>query len=536
MGAGISAIQLVPTLEYLIQSQRSGEYGYAEAMTYSFWPWRFLTLIVPNLFGNPAAGNYWGYGNYWEDAVYIGLMPILIAVGVVIRAFFARREKDSQKATTSNRGLVIFLSGIILVSFLLALGDNTNLFPFLYRHVPTFGIFQAPTRYSLWAEISLAILAGMGIDQLAQVAGRRKYWIRLSAAGCIAVIGGSYIGWKFLTDVKTTFFIPIGLAGIFGLGTALLILFQPGKDQELNYKIWSGIVVFLIAVDLIIAGWGLNPGAGVGFYEVARNEESGKRTYMTPDLEYNLKFEKYFRFETFSPEVSWDEMHLDLLPNLPIIHRMELVNNFDPLVTSRFHTWLSEYEKLDEPYQHPMTGLMNIGQIISEVEGKPYRFDIRLDGSYSEVRINDLVTIAENDQEALENIIDEKFDLSRSLIFSSTPREVDNKCQNGSDGVVSVTEKAPGYIKIKSDLEKDGWLIWSQSWYPGWIAEIDGKQKVEVKRANYLFQAVCVPGGEHIVEIIYRPVSFYIGVGITFTSLVFAMAAGLIIHKKNKIN
>ena len=261
LSAGISAIQLVPTLEYLIQSQRSGEYGYAEAMTYSFWPWRFLTLIAPNLFGNPAAGNYWGYGNYWEDAVYIGLLPILIATGVVIRAFFDRCEKDTQKSTTSKRELIIFLSGIMIVSFLLALGDNTNLFPFLYRHIPTFGIFQAPTRYSLWAEISLAILAGIGIDQLAQVAGRRKYWIRLSAAGCIAVIGGSFIGWKFLTDVKTTFFIPIGLAGIFGLGTALLILFQPGKDQELNYKIWKGILVILISVDLIIAGWGSKPGS-----------------------------------------------------------------------------------------------------------------------------------------------------------------------------------------------------------------------------------------------------------------------------------
>ena len=532
LGTGISAIQLLPTLEYLIQSQRSGEYGYAEAMTYSFWPWRFLTLIVPNLFGNPAAGNYWGYGNYWEDAVYVGLLPLLIAIGVVIRAFFVKRKNYAQKPTASNRELVIFLSGIIFVSFLLALGDNTKLFPFLYRNVPTFGFFQAPTRYSIWAEISLAILAGIGIDQLAQVAGKRKYWIRLAAVGCIGVIGGSLIGWKFLTDVKTTFFIPVGLAGIFGLGTALLILFQPDKDQELNYKVWSAIIVILIAADLIVAGWGLNPGVGIGFYDVAMNEGSGTRTYMTSGLEYNIKFGKYFRFESFSPEVSWEDMHQDLLPNLPILQRMELVNNFDPLVPSRFQTWLSEYEELDDLYQHPMTGLMNIGQIISEVEGKINKVDIRLDGSFSEVRINDLVEIAKNDQEALDIIVDEKIDLSRGLILSSMPGIVENKCQKGSAGVVSVDEKAPGYIKIKYDLDKDGWLIWSQSWYPGWVAVIDGKQEVEVNRANYLFQAVCVPGGEHILEIIYRPSSFYVGAGITFSCLVFTIAARLIVRKK----
>jgi len=536
LSAGISAIQLVPTLEYLIQSQRSGDYGFAEAMTYSFWPWRFLTLIVPNLFGSPAAGNYWGYGNYWEDAVYVGLLPLLIAIGVVLRAFFVKRKELAQKPKASKRELIIFLSGIIFVSFLLALGDNTKLFPFLYRHVPTFGFFQAPTRYSVWAEISLAILAGIGIDQLAQVTGKRKYWIRLAAAGCIAVIGGSLIGWKFLTDVKTTFFIPIGLAGIFGLGTALLILFQPDKDHDLNYKVWGGLIVILIAADLIVAGWGLNPGVGIGFYDVAKSVGNGTRTYITSDLEYNLKFSKYFRFESFSPEVSWEEMHQDLLPNLPIIQRIELVNNFDPLVPSRFQTWLSEYEELDDLYQHPMTGLMNIGQIISEVEGKINRVDIRLDGSFSEVRINDLVEIVESDQEALNIIIDEKLDLSRSLILSSMAGIVENKCQNGSVGVVSVDEKAPGYIKIKYDLDKDGWLIWSQSWYPGWVAVIDGKQEVEVNRANYLFQAVCVPGGEHILEIVYRPVSFYIGAGITFSSLFFTIAVGLIVRKKNRIS
>ena len=191
---------------------------------------------------------------------------------------------------------------------------------------------------------------------------------------------------------------------------------------------------------------------------------------MTSGLEYNLKFGKYFRFESFSPEASWEDMHQDLLPNLPILHRMELVNNFDPLVPSRFQTWLSEYEELDDLYQHPMTGLMNIGQIFSEVEGKLNRVEIRLDSSFSEVRINEMVKIATNDQEALENIIDGEFDFSRSLILSSKPGAVDNKCQSGSDGVVSVEEKAPGYIKIKSDLEKDGWLIWANNVEPATTA------------------------------------------------------------------
>ena len=536
LSAGISAIQLIPTMEYLIQSQRSGDYGYAAAMTYSFWPWRFLALMVPNLFGNPASNNYWGYGNFWEDSVYLGLLPLLIAIGVVTRTAFECFKKDTQRPANNTSGLVLFLSGIVIVSFLLALGDNTALFPFLYRHVPTFGFFQAPTRFSLWAEISMAILAAIGIDQLAQVTGKRKYWIRLAAAGCIAVIGGAVIGWIFLTEAKSTFFIPVGMAGLFGFGTALLILFQPDKAKELNYRVWGGLIIILVATDLIIAGWGLNPGVEINFYNVVRSEERKTRTYLTSDLEYNLKFGRYFRSEAFSPEVSWETMHQDLLPNLPILHRMELVNNFDPLVPARFQTWLNEFEELDNLYLHPMTGLMNIGQIISEVEGKTIRDEIKHDNAFSEVRFSELVEIKLNDKEVLDAIIDVKYDFSRSHILSPVSGVVDKKCQKASDGVVSVEQKAPGYIKIKSNLINDGWLVWSQSWYPGWVAIIDGKQKVEVERANYLFQAVCVPEGEHTVEIIYRPASFYIGAGITFSCLSFVIAAVLIKRKKNEIN
>jgi len=29
-----------------------------------------------NSFCNPASGDYWGYGNYWEDAIYVALVRL----------------------------------------------------------------------------------------------------------------------------------------------------------------------------------------------------------------------------------------------------------------------------------------------------------------------------------------------------------------------------------------------------------------------------------------------------------------------------
>jgi len=527
LGAGISAIQLIPTAEYLLQSQRSGEYGFAEAMTYSFWPWRFLTLIVPNLFGNPAAGNYWGYGNFWEDAVYIGLLPFLIAMGVAVRAFLVKTKSDAMNA---NRSLIIFLSGIVLASFLMALGDNTFIFPLLYKYVPTFGSFQAPTRFTLWAELSLAVLAGIGVSQLEQVEGRRKYWIRLAAAGCVAVIGGAFIGWKFLSHVKTTFFIPIGLAGLFGFGTALLILFQPDRDEEIKFKYWSGLLALLVAVDLIIAGWGLNPGVGIDFYDVAKINENGTRVFITADLEYDLKFNKYFKFESFDPEISWNEMHQDLLPNIPMLSRIEMVNNFDPMVPGRYQTWLDKFNELEIGTQNLMTDLMNIDEIIFASKGVYQNLD--LGGVNREAWISDLVEISRSDDKTLDRILVQGSGQTNGVVISFSKSAFESECQSKGSGEAQVYDKSPGHISIGTDLEKSSWLFWSQTWYPGWEAVVDGVQIIEVERANYLFQAVCMPAGEHTVEITYQPRSFIAGGVITVISL-FILIAGWIVGNRN---
>ncbi len=49
LGCGLAAIQLIPTAEYLMQSQRASEIGYDYAVNYSFLPWRFLTLLIAEL-------------------------------------------------------------------------------------------------------------------------------------------------------------------------------------------------------------------------------------------------------------------------------------------------------------------------------------------------------------------------------------------------------------------------------------------------------------------------------------------------------
>lgn len=64
-----------------------------------------------------------------------------------------------------------------------------------------------------------------------------------------------------------------------------------------------------------------------------------------------------------------------------------------------------------------------------------------------------------------------------------------------------------------------GWLVLTDTWYPGWEATVNGRE-VPIVRANYLFRAVRVPAGTSEARFRYRPWTFRAGLGIT-------LAAGL---------
>ena len=149
------------------------------------------------MFGNPADGNYWGYANYWEDAVYIGILPFILALIAIVNGIKGNISdtcihRNNKNDLIINRPVLIrFMFVVIILSFLLALGKNTPVFPWLYRNIPTFDMFNAPTRFSLWAIFFLALLAGIGVEYWNRPKERGLYWTRLGTAGAFAVMLGA---------------------------------------------------------------------------------------------------------------------------------------------------------------------------------------------------------------------------------------------------------------------------------------------------------------------------------------------------------
>ncbi len=509
---GLAAVQLFPTAEYLLQSQRSAAVDYELAMTYSFWPWRFLTLLAPNMFGNPARGNYWGYANFWEDAVYIGLLPLLLAFA----AIFAIRKRRSPLPALHSR-LTCYSLLIAFISFLLALGKNTPIFPWLYRHIPTFDMFQAPTRITLWAVFALSLLAAVGVEHWRRPQKRALYWTRLGTAGAFAVSLGAGLAWHFMDDIRLTFIRALAMAGLWALGTGALALTAPPRGENTDRRWWRWGVVLWVMADLLVAGWGLNPGVSLDFYRPREGASEG-RVYLPAADEYQLKFDRFLQFETYFPQEDWSDMRSVRLPNLNMLDGVPMVNNFDPFVPGRYQQWMETFGEVEPAPWAGMLNLMDVTTIehVSSTGGLGVLFTPWTGGQ--SLRWVGCANYVESGEEALDAIANGEIDLSQMITLEGRSLPAPTDCSAGEGKVRLEDRLSPNEIMLHVNANLPGWVLWSEVWYPGWRAWVDG-QPVSVERGDYLFQAIPVPEGQHVVVAAYRPVWFYAGGAVSLLTL-----------------
>lgn len=110
--------------------------------------------------------------------------------------------------------------------------------------------------------------------------------------------------------------------------------------------------------------------------------------------------------------------------------------------------------------------------------------------------------------------------------ISSTKKEI----------LPQITEYLPNRVVIEVVLLRKGYLILADTYYPGWKAYVDGKER-KIYKANYILRAVYLEPGRHRIEFVYFPRSFKVGLGISlFTALliVFEGIGSYLRRKHNK--
>jgi len=88
----------------------------------------------------------------------------------------------------------------------------------------------------------------------------------------------------------------------------------------------------------------------------------------------------------------------------------------------------------------------------------------------------------------------------------------------GGEGTVKLTSYGATEAKYEVESKDGGLVVFSEVYYPGWTATIDG-QPAEVGRADYVLRAINIPAGKHEVVMTFEPESVKTTETVAYVSL-----------------
>ncbi|GIW07581.1 MAG: hypothetical protein KatS3mg060_2386 [Dehalococcoidia bacterium] len=490
VATGLGAIQILPSLELQALTGRAA-IGYDTATQFSLPPAMLLGLLVPDVWGR-GPGSYWGPWPRVEMG-YFGILP-LVAVAV---ALALRRVAG-----------VWALAAFGLVAVILALGGYTVVYGWVYQFFPGFGGIRAPARAIVLFNLVAAWLAAVGVDAARQAADEAA---RRTLGRVVRWAGFVLLGLLFGALPPFIFFLAVGqgqrgamiprltaivdgllLAAILLGGT--LLLFGLRAASRLDGRLFAILAVVWTAFDLLTIGFDVE-GGGSDPLANYRRESVVAVLRADPD--------PYFRID--SETGVWDVWQ----PAAGLYHRLADVRGVDnPLMIADVQRyWADLGGRNGAPYD-----LLNVRYVL----GKP---DVRLEpAKFERVFADDVMAVYRNrtalprawvvpaaeiagsHEAAFRAVHRPGFDPRRTVILEEGPAE------QGGAGTATIVAAANDALTVEASAPAGGYLVLSETFYPGWEATVDGRPAA-LLRANYLFRAIWLPPGDHRVEVRFRPSS-----------------------------
>jgi hypothetical protein len=549
---GLTAALWIPARELLGRTMRAEQLDALQL----FWSIHPLLLLQTQL---PVLVQDLPLRMELRESLFGAVSPLLASIYLgaaaapLVVAAFARRQ----------RGLrwVLCLAGVI--GALVAVGSHTPLPGLLTDLVPGLRLFRFPAKAMVLVALAWALLAGMGVHRLQQPLPRAAWrrggaWlgVLLPVVGLFVLWAGSGSAASLLEPVPSgaewaafvrTLALRIGLAGLLAAGAGLVLVRRPlGPPAPL-------VAALLVVIDLAVAASGLNP--TVPRPLLARPPET-VRTLDGPPPPRILHFEyagripdKGYRRNLFTlPPPALPNplgrngshalgLNLSLAGTLPVRWGLSGSFGLEPVVvaTRRHHELTYLLARSEETPAHRR--LLQLGGVqhllafhdeglepLDEIASipsplvRPVRV-FRVPDPLPRVFVVGGVRNPGSDASP-GILLDPGFDPSREVLLTDTPSRPADPAHRGEARLLEL-----GFDTVRVDVESSGpaHLVLLDAWDPGWRASVDGTP-APVRRANYAFRAVPVPGGRHLVELRYRPWSAVAGLVVsaaTALALVF---------------
>lgn len=563
LGAALSAVQWLPTLELTRFSIRSGGLDPAFAAQGSLPPWAVATFWAPGLLA--VLGS----------AGYVGILPLALA------AFTLPRWREDRRV-----GFALLLGAVSLV---LAFGRYSPLFP-LVRQLPGLSFFRNAYRFTFLTRFALALLAGLGWDRLvgergAQVPRRLRRWALGVAGASLGVTGAALFGgWllgrlePLLADLGSRFAIT-RLAG-----TAFHVqseaYFQAKVAQMLgqfraslspgNGELWAALALGLGAACWFLARarWRGTVWAAAGLALVVGDllghislQELGfvpaEQAHMEPPAVAFLR-EELAAGGRFYTLVDQPVLPDQTLPPYPLPENMNLRYGLPSVGVYSSLGYLRLYDLLKD------LGAVNLAFGVAPTDEATFRDRLpllTLLGVRTILAVHPLreplppgleLAYADGEVWAYRN----RGALPRAFVVAQAeaglpPEEVRERMLQPDfrPGDAVLLEDGPeaqisGYVTSEARLVLDeadqvvvetlggGWLVLTDAFYPGWQVLVDG-QPARLYRAYYVLRAVPLGPGAHRVEFRYRPGSFRTGLWVSGGAwAATSLAAGILASRR----
>lgn len=122
-------------------------------------------------------------------------------------------------------------------------------------------------------------------------------------------------------------------------------------------------------------------------------------------------------------------------------------------------------------------------------------------------------------------------DLQQTAIVDSKFKEALKGVNEGykdSLSTIRLTSYEPNQLVYETSSPQDGIVVFSEIYYPGWTATIDGKP-ADIARADYILRAMNVPAGKHTIEMRFDPQSLHITEGIAYGAMALLLIGVIIL-------
>ncbi|MEX1259148.1 MAG: hypothetical protein WEG36_16245 [Gemmatimonadota bacterium] len=543
LGAGAAGIQLIPAVDYVVESSRrtattvaaEGETGIEYSSSWSLHPEEALSLVVPEFVGNTRAGAAWSLNTYWGrnafklNHEYLGLVALLLAAVAMIGR--------------GAGGTRWFMAGMGGVALLFALGTHTPIWRLFYEVLPGVSLFRAPSIAIFLTGFATATLAAIGFDHgiglVARGEGGRVLRVLGVGAGALAL--GS------------------ALAASGALESVWDFVFSPElNDVQIQARaraepfIVRGFFIATLLATLVLLTWvGVTRGLLKGTFAVAL-----LALLVTVDqLRVDEAFVQTLDFAAFSspdPNLAFLMDRADFEPPFRVFSMIQGGQDVSPgmygldLAAGHHPNDLARYRELigmegsgipeNLAYFHPnVMRILNVryviwpdGQIGPIEDVDPLNQLVLPDGTvFSSVYpypglprariVGDAVVVPEAEGVAVILGNHElEYDPFRQAVLNEEPTfELGGPEVRGNAQWV---ERTPNRLLLEVESSGPGLLVLSENWFPAWRATVDGEE-VPVLRADHTLRGVPIPGGAHRVEMWYESSVLRGALGVSLVSL-----------------